>query len=218
MSVIIAPSILASDFANLQSEVEMINRSVADWIHLDIMDGRFVPNISFGIPVCAAIARHAQKPLDVHLMIESPENYLQHFKQAGASNITVHYEACRHLHRVVHQIKELGCQAGVALNPHTSVALLEPVLAELDLVCLMSVNPGFGGQSFIESTYGKIAELKSMINRAGSHTLIEVDGGVNGDNASKLLESGTDVLVAGSYIFKAINPEQTISDLKQVLA
>ncbi|MEO1052194.1 MAG: ribulose-phosphate 3-epimerase [Bacteroidota bacterium] len=215
---IIAPSILAADFANLQKEVEMLNESDADWIHVDIMDGIFVPNISFGIPVTDAINRHARKPLDVHLMIEKPENYVEAFKNAGAEIISVHYEACPHLHRNLQQIKALGCKAGVAINPHTSVDLLEDTIGDIDLVCVMSVNPGFGGQKFIPQTYRKVERLKELITRAGANTLIEIDGGVNAQNASSLLEAGADALVAGSFVFKSDQPKDTIAGLKGVLA
>ncbi|HHL52936.1 MAG TPA: ribulose-phosphate 3-epimerase [Flammeovirgaceae bacterium] len=215
-SPIIAPSILAADFANIQREVEMLNRSEADWIHVDVMDGEFVPNISFGIPVCKAIHRHAQKPLDVHLMIIKPERYVEEFAKAGAEIITVHYEACPHLHRNLQQIKALGCKAGVSLNPHTNVELLEDTLQDIDLVLIMSVNPGFGGQQFIERTYAKVKKLRAMINAAGSNTIIEVDGGVNADNARPLLDAGADALVAGSFVFRSENPEATIAALKAV--
>lgn len=218
MSPMIAPSLLAADFANLQRDIELVNRSEADWLHLDIMDGRFVPNISFGVPVCKAIARHARKPLDVHLMIESPEQYVETFQQCGAASISVHYEACTHLHRVINQIKEAGCKAGVALNPHTPVNLLTEVITEIDLVCIMSVNPGFGGQTFIEQTYHKVLELKELIIANSSKALIEIDGGVNSVNAIPLLNAGADVLVAGSFVFNAEDPIQTISDLKNVPA
>ncbi len=212
----IAPSILAADFANLQSEVEMLNSSQADWIHIDIMDGIFVPNISFGIPVMQAINKHATKPLDVHLMIEKPENYVEAFKNAGADIISVHYEACPHLHRNLQQINALGCKAGVAINPHTNVQLLEDVILNIDVVCLMSVNPGFGGQKFIENTFYKVRKLKEMITAANSSTLIEIDGGVNVENAPKLLEAGADILVAGSFVFNSDDPQDTISNLKSV--
>ncbi|QCK15257.1 ribulose-phosphate 3-epimerase [Mangrovivirga cuniculi] len=215
-NTIIAPSILASDFANLESESKMLNRSEADWFHIDIMDGRFVPNISFGIPVTAAINKHAQKPLDVHLMIVEPEKYLEDFKNAGAETLTVHYEACTHLHRTIGQIKELGCKAGVALNPHTPVSVLEDVIQDIDLVCVMSVNPGFGGQKFIENTYTKIEKLSALIKESNSNALIEIDGGVNMDNAPKLIKAGADVLVAGSFVFNSQNPENTIKNLKSI--
>jgi|SRR5690554_2016853 len=214
MNPLIAPSILAADFANLQREVEMLNSSSADYIHVDIMDGVFVPNISFGIPVTAAIHEHATKPLDVHLMIVNPDNYLESFKEAGAAVITVHYEACNHLHRTIQKIKSLGCKAGVALNPHTPVELLVDIIAEIDMVCLMSVNPGFGGQSFIENTYSKIRRLKEIILKAGSNTKIEIDGGVNEKNATALVEAGADVLVAGSFVFSSKDPKATIQNLK----
>jgi len=210
----IAPSILAADFANLQRDVEMLNASAAEYIHVDIMDGMFVPNISFGLPVCEAVHRHAKKPLDVHLMIEQPDRYLSDFRNAGASIITVHYEACPHLHRTVQHIKELGALAGVALNPHTPVEVLSEILGDVSLVLIMSVNPGFGGQKFINNTYKKIARLAEM-RREGNHNfLIEIDGGVNVENAGKLTAQGADVLVAGSFVFNSPNPTQTIEDLK----
>jgi len=211
----IAPSILSADFANLQRDVEMINGSEATYFHVDIMDGVFVPNISFGLPVLAAINRHASKPLDVHLMIEQPERYIKDFRAAGADILTVHLEASRHLHRSLQAIKAEGMKAGVALNPHSPVSLLKDVIQDCDLVCLMSVNPGFGGQSFIEKTYDKITELKAMIVAAGSNTLIEIDGGVNKDNAAALKAAGADVLVAGSAVFKADDPVQMIQTLQQ---
>jgi ribulose-phosphate 3-epimerase len=214
MKPIIAPSVLASDFANLQSEVEMLNQSQADWLHIDIMDGRFVPNISFGFPVMQAIKRHAQKPLDVHLMIVEPELYIEQFREAGAEIISVHIEACNHLHRTIQQIKATGAKAGIAVNPHTSVQLLDDVIADVDLVCLMSVNPGFGGQKFIENTYRKIEALKNLIIARNSKALIEIDGGVNQQNAPLLLEKGADALVAGSFVFSSADPMQTIANLK----
>lgn len=218
MHTIIAPSILAADFANLQRDIEMINNSEADWFHIDIMDGMFVPNISFGMPVLEAIQRHAKKPLDVHLMIEKPERYLSVFKDLGAFQITVHEETCPHLHRTVQQIKELGCKAGVALNPHTPIHHLEHIIGDLDLVLIMSVNPGFGGQKFISTSYEKVSKLKTLISSAGSKALIELDGGVNAETGLKLVEKGADALVAGSFIFSAPNPAQTISDLRKKLA
>ncbi|MCC9135289.1 ribulose-phosphate 3-epimerase [Pontibacter silvestris] len=216
MKPIIAPSVLASDFANLQSEVEMLNKSQADWLHIDIMDGQFVPNISFGFPVMQAIKKHAEKPMDVHLMIVKPELYIEQFREAGADSVTVHLEACNHLHRTVQQIKATGAKAGVALNPHTSVQLLEDIIADVDMVLLMSVNPGFGGQKFIENTYRKIEATKNLILRRNSQAIIEIDGGVNQQNASLLLQKGADVLVAGSFVFNASDPIQAIADLKSV--
>ncbi|MEM7549838.1 MAG: ribulose-phosphate 3-epimerase [Bacteroidota bacterium] len=216
MSLIISPSILASDFANLQSEVEMLNKSQSDWIHVDVMDGRFVPNISFGFPVMKAIKKHAKKPLDVHLMIEDPDQYIEEFKNSGADTISVHYEACPHLHRSIQLIKSFGCKAGVAINPHTSISLLEDIIKDADLVCLMSVNPGFGGQKFIENTYAKTADLKELIQKKDSDCLIEIDGGVNQENAPKLKEAGADVLVAGSFVFNSSEPIETIKALKSV--
>lgn len=217
MSVIIAPSVLSADFANLQRDVEMINASQADWFHVDVMDGMFVPNISFGFPVIKAIKKHAQKPLDVHLMIENPDRYLADFKSAGADILTVHLEACNHLHRTIHAIKDLGMKAGVALNPHTSVALLADVIKDIDLVCLMSVNPGFGGQKFIENTFSKTKQLHQHIQQHSATTLIEIDGGVNQQNASLLMQAGANVLVAGNFVFTASNPTQTIAQLKATL-
>ena len=211
---IIAPSLLASDFANLQQECEMINDSAADWFHLDVMDGVFVPNISFGLPVIEAIKKHSQKPLDVHLMIVEPERYIADFQKAGADILTVHYEASTHLHRSLQEIKKHGMQAGVAINPHTSVHLLEDCIKDIDLVCMMSVNPGFGGQSFIENTYRKTQQLREIIKHRGTGTKIEIDGGVNIQNASKLLQCGADVLVAGSFVFKSDRPAKLIEDLK----
>jgi len=215
-SPIIAPSILAADFANIQAEVEMLNRSEADWIHVDVMDGVFVPNISFGVPVTKAIHRYAKKPLDVHLMIIKPERYVEDFVNAGAEIITIHYEACPHLHRNLQQIKALGCKAGVSLNPHTNINVLEDTIKDIDLVLIMSVNPGFGGQKFIEQTYSKIRKLRAMIGAADASTIIEVDGGVNADNARPLLDAGADALVAGSFVFRSENPEATIANLKSV--
>lgn len=216
MSVKIAPSILASDFANLQKEIEMINASEADYIHVDIMDGVFVPNISFGIPVTEAVNKHAKKPLDVHLMIVNPDQYLEAFKNAGATIISVHYEACTHLHRTLQVIKQLGCKAGVAINPHTSVELLKDVIKDIDLVCIMSVNPGFGGQKFIENTYAKVKRLKEIITENGAQTEIEIDGGVNENNAPLLRAAGADVLVAGSFVFSSADPLATIKKLKTI--
>ena len=209
-----APSILAADFANIQKEVEMLNASQADFIHVDIMDGVFVPNISFGIPVTEAIHRHASKPLDVHLMIVNPDPYLLPFKNAGAEIISVHFEACNHLHRTLQTIKAIGCKAGVAINPHTSIQLLKDVIKEIDLVCVMSVNPGFGGQIFIENTFEKVKRLKKLILEEGSQSLIEIDGGVNQQNASLLVEAGADILVAGNFVFSSEDPLKTIERLK----
>jgi ribulose-phosphate 3-epimerase len=216
MTPIIAPSILASDFANLQREVEMINTSQADWVHVDIMDGVFVPNLSMGLPVVEAIKRHARKPLDVHLMIVQPEKYVEAFQKAGAETISVHIEACPHLHRNVQQIKSLGCKAGVAVNPHTPISSLFDLIQDIDMVCLMSVNPGFGGQKFIERTYDKIKELKSMIKTRQAKTIIEIDGGVNQQNAKLLLDAGADVLVAGNFVFSSPNPKEVIKRLKEI--
>jgi len=213
---LIAPSVLAADFANLQRDIEMINTSEADWFHIDIMDGVFVPNISFGMPVLEAINKHAKKTIDVHLMIVDPDRYIKTFKDLGSDILTVHYEACTHLHRTLQAIKAEGMKAGVALNPHTNVALLEDVINDIDLVCIMSVNPGFGGQSFIENTYKKVKQLKEIITRNGASTLIEIDGGVTNKNAKQLAEAGADVLVAGSYVFKAADPIATVADLKKI--
>lgn len=214
MNHLIAPSMLSADFANLKSDIEMLNSSAADWFHLDVMDGVFVPNISFGMPVIKSIKKLATKPLDVHLMIVNPDKFIEDFKKAGADILTVHYEACPHLHRTVQAIKANGMKAGVSLNPHTPVAVLEDSILDLDLVLIMSVNPGFGGQSFIENTYKKIIQIKDLILKSGSKALIEIDGGVNNQNAPKLLAAGADVLVAGSFIFKSLNPTQTIANLK----
>ncbi|GAB3522728.1 ribulose-phosphate 3-epimerase [Emticicia fontis] len=215
-NTIIAPSVLAADFANLQRDSEMLNHSAADWFHIDIMDGVFVPNISFGMPVLQAIQCHATKPLDVHLMIVQPERYVETFKKLGAEIITIHYEACPHLHRNLQQIKDLGCKAGVALNPHTPVNVLEDILHDIDLVLIMSVNPGFGGQKFIEHTYEKVRKVRKMADERGLNTMIEIDGGVTTSNARALVEAGADALVAGSFVFNSENPTQTILDLKNI--
>ena len=215
-NTLIAPSVLAADFANLQRDIEMINTSEADWFHIDIMDGVFVPNISFGMPVLDAINKHAKKTIDVHLMIVDPDRYIATFKKLGADILTVHYEACTHLHRTLQAIKAEGMKAGVALNPHTNVDLLEDVIQDIDLVCIMSVNPGFGGQSFIENTYSKVEKLKALINKKNATTLIEIDGGVTNKNAKQLADAGADVLVAGSYVFGAHDPIATIADLKAI--
>jgi ribulose-phosphate 3-epimerase len=212
----IAPSILAADFANLQRDIEMINSSIADWIHVDIMDGNFVPNISFGLPVIKAVKKYAQKPLDVHLMISDPDRYLQAFKDAGADHLTVHYEACIHLHRTIQAIKALGCKAGVALNPHTPVALLDDIIEDVDIVLIMSVNPGFGGQEFIPNTYKKIKELRELANRRNPNLYIEIDGGVSLQNAAQLLQAGANALVAGNFVFSAKDQVATIAALKEV--
>ncbi len=212
----IAPSMLAADFGNLQRDVEMVNNSVADWFHIDVMDGMFVPNISYGMPVISAINKHASKPLDVHLMIEKPERYITEFKNVGAHILTVHYEACTHLHRTIQAIKDEGMLAGVALNPHTPVSVLEDVIKNLDLVLIMSVNPGFGGQKFIENTYKKVTQVKALIKQSNSKALIEVDGGVTDQNIEKLSKLGVDAFVAGSFVFKSNTPEVVIEDLKRL--
>lgn len=217
MDHLISPSLLAADFSNLESEIKMINRSEADWLHLDIMDGVFVPNISFGFPVIKAVKKVAAKPLDVHLMITDPDRYLTRFSEAGANNLTVQYEACTHLNRTVTEIHNLEMKAGVALNPHTPVALLKNILPYIDMVLIMTVNPGFGGQLFIKESYNKISELRQMIDSSGYNILIEVDGGINTTNASKLIESGVNVLVAGNSIFGSANPEATIKKLKRLI-
>lgn len=213
----IAPSILAADFGNLQRDVEMVNHSEAHWFHLDIMDGVFVPNISYGMPIVKSIAKHATKTLDAHLMIIDPDRYIKTFADLGMDYLTVHFEACNHLHRTIQAIKNEGMKAGVALNPHTNVMQLEDTIQDIDLALVMSVNPGFGGQSFIENTYSKVEKLKEMILRKNSSAMIEVDGGVTDKNAKKLVEAGADVLVAGSYVFKSPNPDSTIKDFKNLL-
>ena len=216
MSHKIAPSILAADFGNLQRDCEMINNSQADWFHIDVMDGHFVPNISYGMPVIQAIKKHATKPLDVHLMIEKPERYIEEFAKVGANIITVHYESTVHLHRTLTQIEDAGCKAGIVLNLTTPVSVLEDILPKCYMVLLMSINPGFGGQKFEEMTYNKVSKLRQMANDQGLNTHIEIDGGVTSANAKKLIDAGADVLVAGSFIFKSDNPTQTIADLKAI--
>lgn len=215
---LVAPSLLAADFANLQRDIEVVNNSEADWFHIDIMDGVFVPNISFGMPVLEAITKHTQKVNDVHLMIVEPDRYIKTFAQLGTHNLTVHYEVCTHLHRTLQAIKAEGMKAGVALNPHTNINLLEDVITDIDQVILMSVNPGFGGQSFIENTYRKISSLKELILTKNANTLIEIDGGVTTANAKKLIDAGADVLVAGSFVFKSDNPAEAISSLKNIIS
>ena len=214
---LIAPSMLASDFGKLEDEISMVNNSKADWFHIDIMDGVFVPNISFGTPIMKVLKKSAKKPLDVHLMIVNPDKYLEKFAELGSSVLTVHAEACTHLHRTVQKIKSLKMKAGVAINPHTPVSFLESIINDIDLVCLMSVNPGFGGQSFIENTYQKVEDLKSLIDKKNSKAFIEIDGGVTSKNAKKLVDKGADVLVAGSFVFKSDNPTETISTLSNLI-
>lgn len=216
MELLISPSVLSCDFANIQRDVEMINSSSADWFHIDVMDGVFVPNISFGFPVISAIKKHAKKPMDVHLMIANPDQYIEEFKKAGADILTVHYEACTHLHRTIQAIKAAGMKAGVALNPHTPVDMLQDVIEDLDLVLIMSVNPGYGGQKFINNAILKVEQTKNLIHRRGSHAIVEVDGGVNLETGLELVRAGADVLVAGSFVFNSQDPIRTIQDLKNL--
>jgi ribulose-phosphate 3-epimerase len=217
MKHLIAPSLLSANFLNLEKDIEMVNNSLADWFHIDVMDGHFVPNISFGFSIISQIKSLAKKPLDVHLMISNPDSYLEDFKNCGADYLTVHYETCTHLHRTINQIKKLGMKAGVVINPHVNVDLLKDIIPEVDLILLMSVNPGFGGQSFIESSYKRLSKAKELVIQSGSNALIEIDGGVDINNALKLVKAGADVLVSGSAVFKAPNPTEYIKQLKSVI-